>query len=130
VNPREGYALGHRIVRRSTVYGPRYERKEDGRPDLDKGDPAVRYASEFPDGVGLMFFCCQSNIAEQFETIQGQWANARAGGADAVIAQMPQGELNKIGVNGSGIRFPYQPVVELLEGEYFFAPSISFFSKL
>lgn len=132
VNPRDGYARGRRIVRRSTVYGPRLRRRADGRPMLYDGLP-MQVASEqggfAADDVGLMFLCCQASIVDQFEAIQGLWANKLHGGADTVIGQTGDQE-NRIGLSGSGLRFHYDPVVELLEGEYFFAPSLPFFFNL
>ena len=54
--------LGHRIVRRGIPYGG---------PLSESNDP-----SELPSrGVGLLFFCYQSDIWEQFEFIQRFWAN-------------------------------------------------------
>lgn len=133
VNPRDSYTRGRRIVRRATVYGPKLQYQEDGRPELTERGPvlAANQGGELSgDGVGLMFLCCQADITEQFEAIQGQWSNSTLGGADPVIAQMAPGAVNKIGLYGSGIKLACDPVVTLLEGEYFFAPSIGFFSKL
>jgi Dyp-type peroxidase family len=133
VNPRDSYTRGRRIVRRATVFGPKLKYGEDGRPVLSEAGAVVvdpESAGASSDDVGLMFLCCQANIAEQFEAIQGAWANQLAGGADTVVAQLPRRAANQIGLYGSGIKFRYDPVVTLLEGEYFFAPSISFFSKL
>ena len=140
MNPRNGDVGNHRIIRRATVFGPRLRRRPDGRPVLRDervvhatGRPDVKEPSaKQSDDVGLMFFCCQANIAEQFEFIQGRWANDPNGGADTVIGQMPlsRPEKNKIGLNQSGLKYAYKPVVQLLEGEYFFAPSLSFFTTL
>jgi deferrochelatase/peroxidase EfeB len=131
VNPRDGYARGRRLVRRSTVYGPTLARGADGRPERDeKGELTAKNRELSAQGVGLMFFCCQANIEDQFEAVQSLWANDLHGGADTVIGQVPAGEQNLIGLNGSGVQLPYQSVVRLIEGEYFFAPSIRFFSNL
>ena len=54
--------LGHRIARRGIPYGGPLSESE--KPD------------ELPSrGVGLLFFCYQSDIWEQFEFIQRFWAN-------------------------------------------------------
>lgn len=54
--------LGHRIVRRGIPYGG---------PLSQSNEPA-----DLPSrGVGLLFFCYQSDIWEQFEFIQRFWAN-------------------------------------------------------
>jgi len=143
VNPRT-YDDIPRIVRRSTVYGPRLQRTTAGRPELkggelvpEEGQAAGQALAAAPDGIGLMFLCYQANIATQFEAIQSRWANNLQGGADTVIGQLPPAlpgrpaALNHIGFNDSGLVYEHRPVVELLEGEYLFAPSLSFFySKL
>lgn len=126
VNPRDPYARPHRIVRRATVFGPRLKRGPEGRPTLP---PQSEDGGKSTD-VGLLFFCCQADIKQQFEFIQAQWANDMTGGADTVIAQLPPNAEHKIALNGSGLTLSYSPVVEVLEGEYFFVPSISFFSSL
>ncbi len=59
----EAEELGHRIARRGIPYGGPLT-VEDDRPD------------ELPtNGVGLLFFCYQSDIWEQFEFIQRFWCN-------------------------------------------------------
>jgi Dyp-type peroxidase family len=134
VNPREPWSRGKRIVRRSTVFGPRLKRGSDGRPHFECNFPVKENGEPFDEdkeaGVGLMFFCCQADIEKQFEAIQSEWANDTRGGADTVIAQMPPGETQRVGLNNSGLNHPYQSVVQLLDGAYFFSPSLSFFSKL
>jgi Dyp-type peroxidase family len=126
VNPREPYARPHRIVRRATVFGPQLKREEDGRPKL----PTESAGGARNPSVGLLFFSCQADIKNQFEFIQAHWANDLSRGADTVIGQPPVGSQNRIGLNGSGLTLSYAPVVEVLEGDYFFVPSISFFSLL
>jgi Dyp-type peroxidase family len=130
VNPRDNYALDHRIVRRATVFGPKIKREESGRPMFMDGAPVRLDDGKIAkDAVGLMFLCCQADITNQFEVIQSTWANRVHGGADTVIGQLPAGTQNKLGFNGSGPKYVYEPVVEVLEGAYFFAPSLSFFSS-
>lgn len=128
VNPRDTWARPHRIVRRSTVYGPKLGRDAEGRPILPVQRDSTQDANQ-PD-VGLLFFSCQADINNQFEFLQAQWANDVRSGADTVIGQLPPGGQNRISLNGSGPSLPYEPVVEVLAGDYFFAPSISFFSSL
>jgi deferrochelatase/peroxidase EfeB len=131
VNPRTKYVGIRRIVRRATVFGPELERKDNGRPVIPprrRGTKASKQAKALDD-VGLLFFCCQADIAQQFEEIQSQWANDKNGGADTVIGQTTDAK-NLIGLAGSGLNLNYDPVVEVMAGEYFFAPSISFFSRL
>lgn len=134
VNPRT-YDGVPRIVRRSTVYGPRLKRNEEGRPILDAGQPVTEDGKALTgDEVGLMFLCYQANIADQFEAIQARYANDLRGGADTVIGQLlPEkpgdaAPVNYLGFNRSTLKYPYDKVVDLLEGEYCFAPSLSFFS--
>lgn len=124
VNPRDIYSREQRLVRRSTVFGPRLVRTTDGRPDVParSEDPSMAL-----EDVGLLFFSCQARIAEQFEFIQANWANSLLSGADTVIGQLPADTKNFIGLNRSGLRLEYRPVVAVQEGEYFFVPSISFF---
>lgn len=126
VNPRkDSWARERRIVRRSTVYGPELLRDRAGRPILP-----TRSDRELRPDVGLLFFACQADINAQFEFIQALWANDMTSGADTVIAQLPRGVQNRISLNGSGSTLAYDPVVDLLAGDYFFVPSISFFSSL
>jgi len=130
VNPRTKYVGSRRIVRRATVFGPKLARRDDGRPIIPTRPLGSNSQVAKPPGdAGLLFFCCQADIGKQFEEIQSQWANNASGGADAVIGQTADGK-NLIGLNGSGLSLNYDPVVEVMEGEYFFAPSISFFSRL
>lgn len=88
--------LGHRIARRGIPYGGPLS--ESDNPD------------DLPDrGVGLLFFCYQADIWEQFEFMQRFWANnpgfleptlggrgasnyQPATGLDAVIGQSTPGE--------------------------------------
>jgi Dyp-type peroxidase family len=125
VNPRDQYVENHRIVRRATVFGPKLVRERTGRPSI----PVQLEAGERAGDVGLLFFCCQANIAQQFEWLQGFWANQLNPVADTVIGQVAEGARNFVGFNGSKRFFDYDPVVEVMEGEYFFAPSISFLAS-
>jgi len=131
VNPRqEGIP---RIVRRGITYGNR-ETEPPDNPSLE----------ELPsEGVGLLFMCYQSNIAQQFEVLQYVYANdprfpgEQEPGIDPIIGQS--------GGNGVGqLRWPtrwndprdqhkrldFHSFVTLKGGEYFFAPSIHFLKNL
>jgi Dyp-type peroxidase family len=92
--------LGHRIARRGVPYGGPLSESE--KPE------------ELPSrGVGLLFFCYQSDIWEQFEFIQRFWANnpsfvepglggeakdnyPDATGVDAVIGQIIPGTTDPL----------------------------------
>ena len=94
----EAEELGHRIARRGIPYGG---------PQSEGDDLPTR-------GVGLLFFCYQSDIWEQFEFMQRFWANnptflepGMGGpgapeftptGLDAVIGQRIPGQADPIGV--------------------------------
>jgi Dyp-type peroxidase family len=115
----------HRIARRGITYGQRKPTLED-RPE---------------DGVGLLFMCFQSSLANQFGFLQKIYANlptfVRADtGLDPVIGQREMDtrpieqhwprEWGKAGVK----RFPFGGFVTLKGGEFFFAPSIPFLKGL
>ncbi len=114
-----------RIVRRGIPY------------DEDERGGRLEY---HPTGdVGLLFMCFQRSIEEQFEVIQQHWANDgnlpnRAVGTDGIIGQGNNAReqayplvwnknVKKIGCNIKGF-------VTLKGGDYFYAPSISFFKNL
>jgi Dyp-type peroxidase family len=81
VNPRDKDYKERRIVRRGITYGERSEYREK------------RGIDSLPDGgVGLLFMCFQSDIANQFEDIQKEMANNSSfpkneTGLDAIIGQ-------------------------------------------
>jgi Dyp-type peroxidase family len=121
----------HRIVRRGVTYGKRQVEPKDN-PSL----------GQMPtDGVGLLFMCFQSSLANQFGFIQKVYANSpdfvkEATGPDPVIGQKevdarpieqqwPQ-EWDEAGVR----HFPFGDFVKLKGGEFFFAPSIPFLKGL
>jgi Dyp-type peroxidase family len=128
VNPRTNtpWSRDRRIVRRSTVFGPRLSRESAGRPII----PTRAEDGTAAPAVGLLFFCCQADIHRQFELIQAQWANDLSFGADTVIGQPDPRVARTIALNGSARTLAYESVVDVLEGEYFFAPSISFCNSL
>jgi deferrochelatase/peroxidase EfeB len=131
VNPRQ--AGGPRIVRRGITYGQR-EKEPHDNPSLE----------ELPvGGVGILFMCYQRDITQQFEVLQGLYANdprfpgEQQPGIDPIIGQP--------GGNGTGqLKWParwndpreqhkrvdFHNFVTLKGGEYFFAPSIYFLRNI
>ncbi|MFN0108136.1 MAG: Dyp-type peroxidase [Blastocatellia bacterium] len=126
-----------RIARRAVSYGP-----------LDLNPPA---GTE----VGLLFLCAQSSIVDQFEFIQGIWANFTQflepnTGLDPVIGQgaandpvsppapqqwpqnwgIPNSPPNAAPGPGGKKAFNFSTWVTMMGGEYFFLPSISFLQTL
>jgi deferrochelatase/peroxidase EfeB len=121
---------GHRIARRGIIYGKRL-----------KHPSAEQTPDEMPTGgVGLLFMCFQSDIANQFEFMQSSWANnssfVKSGtGVDPVIGQTtggepPQNWPKEWGNAHSTIPFDFHSFVKMLGGEYFFAPCISFLTAV
>jgi deferrochelatase/peroxidase EfeB len=120
----------HRIVRRAMPYGPSILRDDYDIPALDQ-DWNVQYKNGEQGEIGLLFLCAQSSIEHGFEHVQ-DWANETAGGLDPIAGQAngqhltghrdPRGE--PLGLT------PYDPPVDLLGGEYFFAPSLGFLKQL
>ncbi|MDT4894954.1 MAG: hypothetical protein QOH25_31 [Acidobacteriota bacterium] len=145
--PEEEAERPRRITRRGITYGAR-----NRHPD------AFQALEDLPtEGVGLLFMCFQSSIANQFAFIQNSWVNNEGflldgTGIDPVIGQAPQ--------PGPGVPTPIEqtwPVqwgpqpdpnnpgntrppdtetsffggfVTLKGGEFFFAPSIPFLKVL
>jgi Dyp-type peroxidase family len=124
----------HRIVRRGIPYGERTDSPHN------TGDKPSK-------GVGLLFMCCQADIAHQFEVLQGHWANSQyfpflGSGIDPLIGRAENRESGepplteqlwpeayKAGLNDRQ-RVSLPPFVRARGGEYFFAPSKSFFEAL
>lgn len=121
----------HRIARRGITYGERCKEPKD--------NPAME---DLPSkDVGLLFMCFQSNIENQFEFIQKQWANnedflLRKTGIDPVIGQHQKNqnpmEQSWPAVWGRSVKrpFSFHGFVTLKGGEYFFAPSLSALKKI
>ena len=116
-----------RIVRRGITYGKRNK-------NFDK------YPSK---GVGLLFICFQSNIAEQFEFIQKNWVNNNDfpiafTGIDPIIGQGKNRSYNNgkpleqqwKKANRANKSYSISSFVTMKGGEYFFAPSIPFINSL
>lgn len=116
-----------RITRRGITYG-----KRNRHPD------AFQALEDLPtEGVGLLFMCFQSSIANQFAFIQKMWVNnagfVRPGtGTDPVIAQgavSTQSWPRAWGQQGA-TDFDFGGFVKLKGGEFFFAPSVPFLKVL
>ena len=117
----------HRIARRGMPYG-------DPTPPGDDLD-ALPVC-----GVGLLFQCCQADLARQFEFLQRAWANngalARPGtGIDPVIGQSTNGSFSRLRLptrwdKPERMPFGFHGFVTMKGGEYFFVPSISFLKNL
>lgn len=132
-----------RIARRGIPYG--------GALTIDLPE------NELPEGgVGLLFFCYQADIQEQFEFIQRVWANnpfflepAKSGkqnsqydttGLDPVIgqkhptspspAQPAHNWPSGWGKNVVKCPVDFAGFVSMKGGEYFFSPSITFLTSL
>lgn len=141
-NPRadigQDSAKSIRLVRRGIPYN------DIGRDtnDLDNDQPEK--------GVGLLFMCYQSNIAEQFERVQADFSNngnIQSGKAEKTGRRRPRTGIDAIigqGNNNSEKTLPSQwgnateiktvkgfnGFVTNKGGEYFFTPSISFLKSL
>lgn len=139
----------HRITRRGIPYG-----KRNRKPD------AFQALEDLPtEGVGLLFMCFQSSIAEQFAFIQRDWVNNEnflnaatntepRTGVDPVIGQMTSGtqpasqtwpkqwgwqpDPSKPGIGQPPETkpFSFHGFVKLKGGEFFFAPSVPFLRSL
>ncbi len=130
--PPDGEAQKRRILRRGVPFGPQ---------------AAPTNAATEPHDRGLLFFCAQSNIEQQFQFIQQSWANdgnfptgpgqpvggynptpgSAADGPDPIIGQhhgQGQDNLKRAGVADVLLSLVHQ-LVTTTGGEYFFAPSIS-----
>jgi Dyp-type peroxidase family len=114
-----------RIVRRGLPYD------EDGR------NGRLEY---LPEGdVGLLFMCYQKSIVGQFEVIQGRWANkgdfdTRHVGIDGLIGQGANSNLQEYprewNKEARVTRCDLKGFVTMRGGDYFYAPSITFFKNL
>jgi Dyp-type peroxidase family len=98
----------------------------------------VNYGS--PGQQGMLFMCYQAKIWRQFEFIQRRWMNDPAfpgagvgrdpvagAGAPLRSAQWPRWPVTS---EAGDVRFNFGGYVRLRGGEYFFAPSIPFLTKL
>lgn len=116
-----------RMTRRGIPYGTR-----KFNPDAEQS------IEDLPSGGGgLLFMCYGSSIANQFAFIQKNWVNApdfvKGGvGIDPVIGEGAPTDQNWPLAWGAAPTKPlgFQGFVTLKGGEYFFAPSLPFLSKL
>jgi Dyp-type peroxidase family len=123
-----------RITRRGITYGNR-----NRHPD------AFQALEDLPtEGVGLLFMCFQSSIANQFAFMQAIWINnpdfarpiVKAGpldtGLDPVVGQGTGSEQHwPLTWGGAETKdFDFSGFVKLKGGEFFFAPSIPFLKVL
>ncbi|WPP01773.1 hypothetical protein SFA35_10655 [Pseudomonas sp. HR96] len=131
----------HLMARRGLTYGKRLDNPNDGKTD-----------NKPEQDVGLLFMAFNSNIGDQFEFTQINWANnpdfpqlpadspagTHAPGIDPVIGQLPVGQGRRDvsspaawGKPGEIISVPSVPqAVTMKGGEYFFMPSLAFFTNL
>ncbi|GAB3642758.1 Dyp-type peroxidase [Spirosoma arcticum] len=129
---------GHLMARRGITYGERLIEPKD-EPDIE----------EMPtENVGLLFASFQSDIANQFEFTQKNWANlinfpqrndGLTTGIDPAIGQVPAGgkithKFPKVYNNSNPANSKsfddFGNFVTMKGGEYFFAPSLTFFKGL
>lgn len=127
----------HLMARRGITYGDRLIEPKD-EPDFD----------EMPtEGVGLLFASFQRSIENQFEFTQKNWANLTnfpfsnpgTTGIDPVIGQPEPGEavshhFPTVWNNSSPGHMKqfddFAGFVTMKGGDYFFAPSLTFFKNL
>jgi Dyp-type peroxidase family len=114
--------LSHRIARRGITYG-------DPTPPGDD-------ESSWPEGgVGILFQCCQADLANQFEFIQKRWATdpdapRRGGSPDLLAGRRTRASVPAAWDHSERIPFTFEEFVRMLGGEYFFAPSINVLKRI
>jgi Dyp-type peroxidase family len=125
-NVTEASERAHLFPRRGITYGKRRQRNG-------------RFTDKPSRGVGLLFMAYQSDIARQFEFMQGSWSNQEnfvrpLTGVDGIIGQggrIPQKHRAVWNQAQSPIREQFfGDFVTMKGGEYFFAPSLTFFNEL
>lgn len=88
------------------------------------------------DPRGLLFFCYQKDLEQQFEFVQSQWVNDQhfppfptgvTPGEDPIIAQSASGTFQ---LDPSKPNISVKHFVTTTGGEYFFAPSIEALQKI
>lgn len=141
MNPRNGdTAAGdqssHRITRRGIPYDDVNRISEH---EIENITDEMLKSNQPEKGVGLLFMCYQSNIQNQFETIQRFWANQGnisghlVGGEDSLISQglnPPKTLPLQWGQPAQSSPFSFDGFVTMKGGEYFFTPSIGFLRGL
>ncbi|QXQ06226.1 peroxidase [Sphingosinicellaceae bacterium] len=125
----EAQERAHLMPRRGIPFGERAD-------DLDTISSLPRR------GVGLLFMAYNQDISRQFEFTQSRWANEpdfiRADtGIDPIIGQLSPGETAvqqwraHYGAPASAqVDADFHGFVTMRGGEYFFAPSLTFFAEL
>lgn len=92
----------------------------------------IPYSAPDDKSVGMLFICYQQSLKDQFEALQGKWAQSPEAfpptlEADRLIGREPTGEeldeLKKRAVPGQATAPSVSNCVTLKGGEYFFAPS-------
>lgn len=141
MNPRNGDTVAgdvreHRITRRGIPYDevgriPEGKHASITEEMLDDNQPE--------SGVGLLFMCYQSQIENQFEILQGFWANNgqigphSIGTQDSLISQGTNPDKTlpiQWGHPAQCNPFNFQKFVTMKGGEYFFTPSVSFLKSI
>ncbi len=115
-NPRDGSEANHRLMRRGIAYGPVFDHTND------VNDAAER---------GLVFHAYMASIENQFEFIQGQWANSTSfhGGVDPVIGDTGQTQVSPT-VNGRSAPAPLARFVTTRGTVYAVALTIPVLTRL
>ena len=110
------------------------------RRGISYGSKDLQPTTEWTD-AGLLFLSCQSDIEQQFLVMQCGWSDnsnfLNEGSGHDPITGDQNAHLNttakswQLQINGKEIStdFRYKNLVRIRGGEYFFAPSISFFMK-
>jgi deferrochelatase/peroxidase EfeB len=117
----------HIMARRGIPYGTRKQNKK------------MEFTDQPSKGVGLLFMAYQSDIENQFEFTQRSWVNSEGfvrpdTGIDPVIGQGGTAKQTHRAGWGDADALTHQTrfadFVKMKGGEYFFAPSITFFESL
>jgi Dyp-type peroxidase family len=139
------FAHSIRLTRRGIPYDDIQPNGRFGKPDTEDINVTVaqldKTAKTTTKDVGLLFFCYQADIANQFEFIQSTWVNhgtvgsaTRVVGQDGVIGQGPNSFQKELPERWSqslpANKITFGGHVTLKGGEYFFTPSLSFLRNL
>jgi Dyp-type peroxidase family len=112
MNPRLAHTRAHRIVRRGVLY-------ENAGEDC-----------------GTLFQCFQSRLEAGFEKLFRDWAlhadfPQPAAGPDAILGARDHPPLPAgIAFEGTAVPFRVRSFTRVLDGEYFYFPSIPFFKRM
>jgi deferrochelatase/peroxidase EfeB len=79
---------------------------------------------------GLLFWCAQASIGEQFEYIQEKWANASNVNLDHQATPGVDYLIGRTAGSNRGFDFDIRETVALAASEYLFAPSLMGFHRL